>query len=164
MATRYVRAPSFGLLKVRLTAARGDWDIGVFDARTGRTVAGSSHFRSRELAEGFVAKGQGLRAQACCRSGKSRSARFTVEFQAIKTPKKVQRAQLVRVSTPTRAAARKLLALGLDLTEHGGKRSLDVVLRGAADARTVRRAGLAYVVRVKDLAARGRADRRADAR
>ena len=40
-----------GLVRARLKS-RGDWDVGVFDARTKRTVAGSAGFRGNELAEG----------------------------------------------------------------------------------------------------------------
>jgi hypothetical protein len=105
VVARTVRTRSAGLLKVRLRAARGDWDVGVFDTRTGRTVAGSAHFRSRELAESYVGKGTSLRIQACRRSGRSRRASLVVAFQAIKAPKKPARAQLVDVSAPNRRAA-----------------------------------------------------------
>ena len=47
------------------------------------------------------------------------------------------RVQLVRVSTPTRAAKDRLLATGLDLTEHGSATYLDVVLHGADDVQTL---------------------------
>ena len=50
-------APATGLVHARL-AGGGDWDLGVFDAKTKRYVAGSAGYRSRELAEGFVGKGQ----------------------------------------------------------------------------------------------------------
>ena len=46
-------ATATGLVRARLSGA-GDWDLGVFDASSGRTVAGSASFGSNELAEGFV--------------------------------------------------------------------------------------------------------------
>ncbi|MDQ3163306.1 MAG: peptidase M14 [Actinomycetota bacterium] len=160
LASRTFRAPAAGLVQVRLTAAAGDWDLAVFDAKTRERVAGSAHFRSSELAEGFVGKGQRLLVQACRLSGRASSAHLSVDFQAWKSA--AEKAQLVRVSTPTRVAIRKLMSLGLDLTEHGGNGFREVVLHGEADARKLGKAGFISVVRVPDLAARGRADRRAD--
>src|SRR5215212_7024876 len=48
-----VTAPDAGLIRARLSGG-GDWDVGVFDANSGRFVAGSAGFGSTELAEGFV--------------------------------------------------------------------------------------------------------------
>jgi hypothetical protein len=73
------------------------------------------------------------------------------------------RAQLVSVATPTRAAARKLGRLGLDVTEHGTRGRLDVVLHGRADARKLTAAGFRYRVRVADLAEQSLRDRRSEA-
>ena len=53
-------APDTGLIRARLSGG-GDWDLGVFDANSGRFVAGSASFGSNELAEGFVKGGQKLR-------------------------------------------------------------------------------------------------------
>ena len=49
-------APDTGLIRARLSG-NGDWDLGVFDASSGRSVAGSAGFGSNELAEGFVKQG-----------------------------------------------------------------------------------------------------------
>ena len=57
-------APDTGLVRARLSGG-GDWDLGVFDASSGRFVAGSASFGSNELAEGFVKSGQKLVVQAC---------------------------------------------------------------------------------------------------
>ena len=57
-------ATDSGLVRARLSG-RGDWDLGVFDANSGRFVAGSAGFASNELAEGFVKGGQKLVVQAC---------------------------------------------------------------------------------------------------
>jgi hypothetical protein len=72
--------------------------------------------------------------------------------------------QLVDVSTPTAAAKARLQGLGLDLTEHGDRNSIEVVLYGDADARRLRDAGFTYTVRIADMAARAEANRKADAR
>src|SRR5688500_6268154 len=67
-AVRYT-AKATGLVRARLTGRGGDWDVGVFDAKTKRSVAGSAAFGSNELAEGFVRKGQRLIVQACRERG-----------------------------------------------------------------------------------------------
>jgi hypothetical protein len=162
-ASRTVTAPSLGFVQARLTAAGGDWDLGVFDAETGRTVAGSAHFGSREVAEGVVGKGQRLVVQACRRSGTTRTANLSVEVDEIDLGASIEKAQLVRVSTPTRAHETKLTSLGLDLTEHGGKNFVGVVLHGADDAAKLRQAGFSYDVTIDDLGAQSKVDRRADA-
>ena len=74
------------------------------------------------------------------------------------------KAQVVEVSTPTRADKARLQGLGLDLTEHGDADSVDVVLYGEADARRLREAGFSYTVRIADLAARDEQNRLADQR
>src|SRR3954451_15246923 len=52
-----ITAPDTGLIRARLSGG-GDWDLGVFDASSGRAVAGAAGFGSNELAEGFVKQGQ----------------------------------------------------------------------------------------------------------
>jgi hypothetical protein len=154
-------ATKTGLVRARLKG-RGDWDVGVFDAKTRRSVAASAGFRSNELAEGFVTKGQRLVVQACRFRGKARSARLSVDFLA--APKGGGgTVQVVDVATADRAAKKRLQGLGLDLTEHGDGNSLEVVLHGKDDAAKLRAAKFRYTVRIADLAARTAANRRADA-
>ncbi|MBT2440765.1 carboxypeptidase [Streptomyces sp. ISL-36] len=64
------------------------------------------------------------------------------------------RPQLVTVDTPTRADKDRLVALGLDLTEHAGHDYVEVVLHHAGDALTLRAAGLDWQVRIPDLVRR----------
>ena len=66
--------------------------------------------------------------------------------------------------TRRRADKQRLQALGLDLTEHGDANSVEVVLHGRRDARTLRRAGFRYRVRIADLAARTRRNQAKDRR
>lgn len=161
-AVRSFTASVTGIVQARLTGD-GDWDLAVFDADTGRVVAGSAGYRTNELAEGFVTAGQRLLVQGCRFRGTAATARLTVEFFAQPASSaSAEKTQVVTVSTPTRADKRRLQSLGLDLTEHGTAGSVDVVLRGAADARELRGAGLSYTVKVPDLAARSAAHRRAD--
>ena len=155
------KAPARGLVSVRLRSA-GDWDLGVFGADR-RLVAGSASFGGNELASGFVRRGERLRIQACRFRGDAGSARVSVHFTRI--PKhRARRISVVDVIVPRRADRQRLQALGLDLTEHGDANSLQVLLHGRADARTLRRAGFRYEVRVADLAARTRRNHSRDRR
>ena len=154
-------APDTGLVRARLSGG-GDWDLGVFDANSGRFVAGSASFGSNELAEGFVKGGQKLVVQACRFRGDASSADLSVGFVKI-SEKSTGKVQIVDVST-TRKDKDALQSLGLDLTEHGDKDSVEVVLHGPADEKTLRDAGFTYTVRVADLEAQSKADRDKDAK
>ena len=155
-------ASDTGLVRARLSG-QGDWDLGVFDASSGRTVAGSAGFGSNELAEGFVKKGQKLRVQACRFRGDASSAVLSVGFVAI-AERSRGKVQIVNVHTASRKDMRRLQGLGLDLTEHGDGDSVEVVLHGTADERTLRDAGFTYEVRIADLEAKSKAERTADAK
>jgi hypothetical protein len=152
-----------GLVRARLKS-RGDWDLGVFDARTKHRVAGSAAFRGNEVAEAFVTKGQRLLVQACRFAGRASKARVSVSFLAEPPAGESSPAQVVDVSTPTRADKRRLQTLGLDLTEHGDADSIEVVLYSEQDAQKLRAAKFRYSVRIANLGARVRANRRADRR
>jgi hypothetical protein len=155
-------APATGLVRARLSGS-GDWDLGVFDFSSGRTIAGSAGFASNELAEGFVKKGQKLRVQACRFRGSASSADLSVGFVAI-AERATGKVQIVDVDTATSKDKRQLQALGLDLTEHGDATSVEVVLHGTADERKLRAAGFTFDVRIADLEARSKANTSADAK
>jgi len=161
--SRTFTASVTGVLQARL-AGRGDWDLAVFDRDDGRLVAASAGYRTNELAEGFVTEGQRLLVQGCRFRGSGSRATLSVEFFAEVAPAAAagQRTQVVEVSTPKRADKRRLQGLGLDLTEHGSATSVQVVLHGDADARTLAKAGFQWSVRIADLGARTEANRRAD--
>ena len=153
-------APDTGLVQARLSGG-GDWDLGVFDASSGRFVAGSAAFGSTELAEGFVKQGQKLRVQACRFRGSASSADLSVGFVKI-AEKSTGKVQIVDVNTGSRKDKRRLQSLGLDLTEHGDANSVEVVLHGAGDEKKLRVAGFTFDVRVADLEAQSKADAAAD--
>ncbi len=155
-------APDTGLVRARLSGG-GDWDLGVFDASSGRSVAGSAAFGSNELAEGFVKQGQKLRVQACRFRGSASSAQLSVGFVKI-AERSTGKVQVVDVDTAARKDKRRLQSLGLDLTEHGDANSVEVVLHGAADERKLRDAGFTFAVRIADLEARSKANRTADSK
>jgi hypothetical protein len=62
--------------------------------------------------------------------------------------------QLVTVNTPTRLDKDRLLALGLDVTEHAGHDYVEVVVHTAADEARLRDAGFTWDVRIPDLLAK----------
>jgi hypothetical protein len=62
--------------------------------------------------------------------------------------------QLVTVKTPTRADKDRLVALGLDVTEHAGHDYVEVVLHSAVDQTRLRNAGFTWDVRIPDMLAR----------
>jgi hypothetical protein len=160
VAQKRITMPTAGLIGARLTSAAGDWDVAVFDARTGRAVAGSAGTRSQEVAEGFAGGGREVVVQACRRSGDTPGASLSVF--AVPVPPSNVKASLVSVHTPTIASKDLLNMLPLDLTEHGHGTSVDVVLYGAKDEQVLRDAGFSWDVEVPDLVAADRADRAAD--
>src|SRR5690349_12095579 len=123
VAHRDVRLPAAGSLEVRLDGRQGDWDVAVFDA-AGRVLAADASPDAQEVASGFALKGGLVHVQACRRSGGAASVPATLEHSAIAPGAakvaKASRPQLVDVITPTKEQKRRLLALGLDMTEHGG--------------------------------------------
>ena len=159
VAQKTMRAADTGSLRVT-TSGADDWDIAVFDAATGRYVAGSAQPGGAELAQGFVFEGQRLVLQACRFDG----GRGAVQAVATTTPLEAtsagQPAQVVAVHTPTRADKDRLGLLGLDPAEGATRTTVDVVLHDADDARRLRQAGFTWTVRIADLAAQTRASQR----
>jgi hypothetical protein len=153
-------ATTDGLVHARLSGG-GDWDLGVFDAKSGRSVAGSAAPHARELAEGFVRAGQEIAVQACRYAGSAATADVFVSFSPVPRSS-AEKKQLVAVKTETAAEKQLLQTLHLDLTEHGDSDSVDVVLHGTRDARALRDAGLTYDVEVADLESQAKSQRTAD--
>jgi hypothetical protein len=163
VTARRVIPTQTGLLRATI-AARGDWDLAVFDARSGRLVAAGAQPAGPELAEGFVAKGEQLVLQSCRRPGAATQARLRAETIVLAPQAAGGREQIVTVATPTRAARSRLAALGLDLAEGGDANGVDVVLHGARDAAALVGAGLTWTVRVADLRTQAAENAVADAR
>ncbi|MDA0168233.1 M14 family zinc carboxypeptidase [Solirubrobacter taibaiensis] len=153
VVTRPVLAPSAGQLTVRLDG-QGDWDVALFGADD-RLVAGGGSPDGQEIAQGWTLAPGTLTVQACRRTGTG-AATLSVAHEPLVGDRALARAnapQLVSVSTPTRADKDRLVALGMDLTEHGGKTALGVVLHGAADEAKLRASGFSWRVLVDDLVA-----------
>ncbi len=138
----------------------------MFDA-TGRPLAADASPDAQEAAIGYTAGGR-LNLQACRRSGDASSVPASLEFAGMRAgaleQEKANPPQLVSVITPSKAQKDQLAALNLDMTEHGGKESLGVVLHGKEDEEALRKAGLRWRVLVGDAVEQGRALRAADRR
>ncbi|MGH2762575.1 MAG: M14 family metallopeptidase [Thermoleophilaceae bacterium] len=161
-AQETVRMPAAGEITARLQAPAGDWDVAVFEADSGQTVAGSAYRGSDEVASGFAIAGERLVVQACRRTGSADTATLSVSSTAVDTSK-VEKVSRVKVSTPTRERKQQLADLGLDVTEHGGKNFLDVILYGEDDAQKLIANNFVFTTEVPDLSLQARRDRRADA-
>jgi hypothetical protein len=165
---REVTSTVDGLVQARLKPAsgtEGDWDVAVFDKATGAVVAASAALRTHELAESFVKKGQELVVQGCRYGGSADRAQLGVDFLALTpqgTPTTAQKAQLVRVETPTRADKNKLTGLGLDVTEKGDATGIEVVLADDADRQVLKNSGFKSKVIEADLSAKSVQDAKTD--
>ncbi|HEX8122543.1 MAG TPA: M14 family zinc carboxypeptidase [Solirubrobacteraceae bacterium] len=161
---RHVSADT-GLLTLR-TAGKGDWDVAVFDALTGRHLASAAGTGAQEVAQGFVAKGQQLILQACRRDSDAATLRATLETVALRTVDPSARTpwSIVTVATPTPAEKTRLVNLGFDEVHSGTRRSLDVLLHGNADAARLKRFGFEFRTKVADLQKLDAANAEANAR
>ncbi|MEJ7892885.1 MAG: M14 family zinc carboxypeptidase [Solirubrobacteraceae bacterium] len=167
IATKTVTVPAgIRFLAVTLGGAKGDWDVAVFDA-TGSAVVASAELGSTESATGWTSRGGTLRVQACRRTGSAAVVPVTLDEAAPvgdAAAAKANAPQLVSVNTPTREAKDRLLALGLDVSEHGGEKSVGVVLENADERAALRKAGLTYDIVVDDLIAQAAGQRREETR
>ena len=139
---------------------QGDWDVALFDADGRRVAAAARRTRRRSRTAGRSRRGT-LTLQACRLLRRRRACRSTVTRTASPRPRSPRRAPTrrssSRVNTPTRADKDRLVALGLDMTEHGGTDALGVVLHGAADRAALAQGRPHLRVLVKDLVAEERA-------
>ena len=117
-------------IDARLDGTRGDWDLTVRAA--GREIAGGASPDAHEVASGYVAQAGAVTVQGCGPG----AATLAVSAEPVALTSEAP--QLVSVETPTRADKARLVALGLDLSEHGGAKSVGVVIHDAADRAALR--------------------------
>jgi hypothetical protein len=161
-----VLVPGPGFVDVQMSGRGGDWDVALFDA-DGESIAAGASPDSQEVASGLARERSTLTLQACRRAGQTGAVAVTVSHTRLTGDADEARAnapQMVSVNTPTRADKDRLVALDLDMTEHGGKTALGVVLHGEADRAKLRKAGFTWRVLERDLIARSARDRAADKR
>jgi hypothetical protein len=162
VARRSLIMPATGWVTARLGGRRGDWDLAIFERRSGRLVAASAQSGLAEVASGVAVRGELLDVQAC-RLGGARTALLDTTTAAVDVSGPAPRPQLVHVLTPDLAARRTLALLGMDLAEHGGRGFAAAVLHGAEDRAKLARAGLRTRVVVPDLLRRDAGFRARDA-
>ncbi|HVL94691.1 MAG TPA: M14 family zinc carboxypeptidase [Solirubrobacteraceae bacterium] len=156
---RRATAPRLAWFQARLKARTGDWDLAVFDRRSGRLLGGSAGFGAIEVAGVKARPGQRLVVQACRRDSSASRARLTTSFEGLVRSR--ERLRMARVSAPLGDEARRMQELGIDLTEHGGPGFVDVLLHGDDDERLLRAAGFDFKIIVHDVNAAARAALRA---
>lgn len=147
-----------GVVTARLSAARGDWDLAVFDGRSRRRVDASTTFGSREIVTVPSAAGRPLIAQACRRTGAASSASVSfTETPIAAAAGPTEPVQMLAVALMRAGDLDRLEATGLDVTHAHTATSADVVTYSAAERLRLARAGFRYRVRIADMVA---ADRR----
>ena len=156
------RAPMAGFVSVRLTGARGDWDLALADARTGRRLAASKAFGSRELVQAWVGAGQRLTVKGFRRAGASRRATALIRFADAKPPKAAD-ASVVRVQSPGPELLEVLEDKGFDVTHNRRAHWADVIVPGSDALAKLNELGVKYTTRVSNLNEFFAQSRRADA-
>src|SRR6476469_5192819 len=150
-ATTTYRAPMVGFVTVRDDGTtRGDWDLDVRDARTGRALATSHAIGTHEVAQTFTAAGQKLAIQGCRVSGSDSTFPVQIVFSDAKPPV-ATRASLVRVNTSDAGILRRLDSLGFDVTENVRDGHADVVVPSPAKLSLLRKLDLPFSIRSLDL-------------
>ena len=164
VAKMTLKSPVDGTISVWTQGRRGaEWDVAVVDRRREIVLGGSAQEGAREYASALVRKGQRLAIQGCRQDGASE---LRVRYQFTKLPKvKASKygTKLARVAI-TNASKARLEALGLDLADHPTETYWDVLLHSAADEAKLKKAGFGYSVRIGDVEARDRANRRKEQR
>jgi hypothetical protein len=161
-ATATYTAPMSGYVNARLSG-RGDWDLLLRDAKTGKRIGASQGFGGAELVQAWIGAGQRVVAQGCRRAGGATSATVAFSLVDVAPPTGAQgRPSLVRV----RGTAAKLDRLdrlaGLDVTESRGRDWADVVVDGTPALSVLRRTALPFTTRIADLQAAYGSARAAD--
>jgi hypothetical protein len=144
------RAPMSGFVTVRGNAARGNWDLAVFDARSRRAMTSSESFSSNEVAQTWVDAGQRLIIQGCREGGRRSAFRVATTFVNAKPPAPTV-PSLVRVQTSDDGVLNRLDSLGFDVTENEHPGRVDVVAPDAGKLALLKKLGLKYDVLSSDL-------------
>jgi hypothetical protein len=159
------RAPMSGFVAIRSAGVRrGDWDLDVIDAASGRKLGASHGFGSREVVQTYVTAGQRLRLRAVRRSGRARRMPLTVKLYNLAPPKPDGTASLVEVRFRDHADLARLEQAGLDLTHDIHGTTADVIVSGPKQLAALRGLGLPFRVEIPDLVADAAKARRADLR
>ena len=139
------RRAGAGSVTARLDGGAGDWDLAVFDALTGRLVAGSSYRGSRELASGYAPRRDARRCRRAASPAAPAPRTLTVDHPRPSPVGRRAAPSMVRVATPTRRGRSSSRTSASTSPSTAAPGFLEVVLHGAADAQKLRDAGFQYV-------------------
>jgi murein tripeptide amidase MpaA len=165
-------APVTGYVQVRLAGdERNDWDLALFDSRSGRRLDASLGWGSNELTQGWVKRGQSLTIQACRLGGPSAIEPLEITPVKVATPllaREAPKESLVSIPIAGKLDFTALEATGINLDEvpngRAGHRRALAILAGPADAAKVRKAGYSFRTLTPDMAAAERGYRAKDRR
>jgi dihydroneopterin aldolase len=161
-------APLTGYVQVRLNGdERNDWDLALFDSRSGRLLDASLAWGANEMTQAWVKRGQSLTVQACRLGGPS--AIEPLEITPVKVAASVlnrrpAKESLVSIPIATKLDFSALEATGINLDEVPNGHRAIAVLAGPADAAKVHKAGYSFKTLIPDMAAAERGYRAQDSR
>jgi murein tripeptide amidase MpaA len=155
-------APMSGFVTVRSAGSdTSDWDLGLFDAASGRELSGSQGFGSHEVTQSWVTAGQQLLIQGCRESGDASTLGVAIRFvDAVQEA--ATKASVIRVPYPNPATIRWFDDNGFDVTHSERRSYVDVLVPSAAMLDLVKEAGIPYETLVADLGKQDLQARQAD--
>jgi hypothetical protein len=160
-------APIDGYVQVRLNGdGLNDWDLALFDGKTGRRLDASLAWGANEVTQAWVRPGQVLSIQACRISGPSAIEPLSITPVAISAPSdpvKAPKQSLVAIPIASETDFSALDGLGINLDEVPNGHKAIAVLNGPADAAKIRNAGYSYTTLIPDMAAAERGYRAREA-
>jgi hypothetical protein len=157
------RAPMSGFITVRGAAARGNWNLAVFDAKSRRALTSSESFTSNEVAQTWVGAGQRLVIQGCRAGGKPSVFHVATTFVNAEPPKAAV-PSLVRIPSNDDGILNRLESLGFDVTHGMRQNYTDVIAPSADKLALLKQLGIKFDVRSSDLRKDFVKAREADAR
>jgi hypothetical protein len=166
-ALRAYTARTDGAVRVKLAGGqRDDWDLALFDVKSGRRLDASQAWGANEVVQATVRKGQALMIQACRLKGHSATQRL--EISGVRAPLAKPGTQAagtesmvsIPISGPQDFATLEATGLNLDEVPNGGKAI--AVLSTPQDAQKITSAGFTYSTLIPNLAQAERGYRAAE--
>jgi len=162
-ATTTWTAPMAGFMTARLTAAGGEWDLFLADARSRQSLSQSRAFGSQEVSQSWVTAGQRVLISGCRAAGNVSRATLTIDFAD--QPKPVEtKASVIRTGRLSQGIFQALQERGFDAAEMTRTKTFtDIFIPSQAKLAEFKKLGIPFTTRVADLAARDAAAREAEA-
>jgi hypothetical protein len=148
--------PTLGYVTARLDGAAGsDWDLGVFDHATGRSLGGSADWDASEVVQTFGRAGERLDVQACRVSGPAASVPVSVSTYALPAPQGAgltSNPSTVRISLPNGAASLGLLEdAGVNVDEDASAKGVTAIVDTPQMLQRLHAAGFATKTLIPDM-------------